>query len=94
VADVLLIPCPWCGARAQSEFSYGGDATLKRPAPDAPVDAWIAFVYQRDNPAGPHDELWFHGAGCRQWFRVRRDTRTHEIIASEPPHDAQSEDAQ
>jgi sarcosine oxidase subunit delta len=90
---VLLIPCPWCGARAQSEFSYGGDATLKRPAPDAPVEAWTAFVYQRDNPAGPHDELWFHGAGCRQWFRVRRDTRTHEIVASEAPHDGQSEDA-
>jgi sarcosine oxidase subunit delta len=90
---VLLIPCPWCGARAQSEFNYGGDATLKRPAPDAPVEAWTAFVYQRDNPAGPHDELWFHGAGCRQWFRVRRDTRTHEIVASEAPHDGQSEDA-
>jgi methylglutamate dehydrogenase subunit B len=90
---VLLIPCPWCGARAQSEFSYGGDATLKRPAPDAPVEAWTAFVFQRDNPAGPHDELWFHGAGCRQWFRVRRDTRTHEIVASEAPHDGQSEDA-
>ena len=91
---MLLIPCPWCGARAQSEFSYGGDATLKRPAPDAPVEAWTAFVYQRDNPAGPHEELWFHGAGCRQWFRVRRDTRTHEIIASETPRAAQSEGAQ
>jgi len=86
---MLLIPCPWCGARAQSEFSYGGDATLERPAPDARVDAWTAFVYQRDNPAGPHDELWFHGAGCRQWFRVRRDTRTHEVIASTPPHHVQ-----
>ena len=91
---MLLIPCPWCGARAQSEFSYGGDATLKRPAPDAPVETWMAFVYQRDNPAGPHEELWFHGAGCRQWFRVRRDTCTHEIIASEAPQDAQSEGAQ
>ncbi len=91
---MLLIPCPWCGTRAQSEFSYGGDATLKRPAPDAPLEAWTAFVYQRDNPAGPHEELWFHGAGCRQWFRVRRDTRTHEIIASEAPRAAQSGGAQ
>ena len=31
---------------------------------------------------GPHDELWLHSAGCRQWFEVRRDTRTHEILAS------------
>jgi len=87
---VLLIPCPWCGARAQAEFSYGGDATSKRPATGAPDEAWVAFVYQRANPAGPHDELWFHAAGCRQWFRVRRDTRTHEILHSAPPHDPQS----
>ena len=88
---MLLIPCPWCGARAQSEFAYGGDATLKRPATDAPIATWVAFVYQRANFAGPHDELWFHGAGCRQWFRVRRDTRTHEIMQSAPPHDARWE---
>lgn len=83
---MLLIPCPWCGARAQSEFTYGGDATQNRPATDASVETWTAFVYQRENPAGPHDELWFHGAGCRQWFRVRRDTRTHEIIVGTPLH--------
>jgi heterotetrameric sarcosine oxidase delta subunit len=85
---VLLIPCPWCGPRAQVEFTYGGDATLARPAPDAPEAAWVAYVFLRDNPAGAHDELWFHGAGCRQWFRVRRDTRTHQILASVPPGDA------
>ena len=78
---MLLIPCPWCGARNQVEFTYGGDATVKRPAPDAPMEAWHAFVYIRDNPAGPHDEWWLHSAGCRQWFKVRRDTRTHEILA-------------
>ena len=79
---MLLIPCPWCGPRAQAEFTYGGDATLTRPARSTlPSMRGRTFVYQRDNPAGPHDELWFHGAGCRQWFRVRRDTRTHEILA-------------
>jgi len=82
---MLLIPCPWCGPRAQIEFTYGGDASAKRPAADAPIESWVAFVYERDNPAGPHDELWFHGAGCRQWLRLRRDTRTHEIIGSAPP---------
>ena len=91
---MLLIPCPWCGPRAQVEFAYGGDATLKRPATDASVEAWAAFVYQRANPAGPHDELWFHGAGCRQWFRVRRDTRTHEILASAHPQDEPSGEGQ
>ena len=69
-------------ARAGRNSPTAATRPLKRPAIDAPVDAWAAFVYQRDNPAGPHDELWFHGAGCRQWFRVRRDTRTHEILAT------------
>jgi len=77
---MLLIPCPWCGPRAQIEFTYGGDATLKQPARDASEAAWAEYVYLRDNPAGPHDELWHHSAGCRQWFRLRRDTVTHEIL--------------
>ena len=33
---MLLIPCPWCGPRNQIEFTYGGDATVRRPAPEAP----------------------------------------------------------
>ena len=79
---MLLIPCPWCGARNQLEFSYGGDASLRRPPPDAPETAWTDYVYLRDNPRGPHDELWLHSGGCRQWLVVRRDTRTHDIVAS------------
>ena len=55
------------------------------PSPDAPEAAWADFVYVRDNPAGPHTEMWHHSAGCRQWFRVRRDTRTHAILGSAPP---------
>ena len=79
---MLLIPCPWCGPRSQIEFTYGGDAAVKRPANDAPETAWVDYVYLRDNPCGPHDELWLHSAGCRSWFKVRRDTRTHDILAS------------
>jgi methylglutamate dehydrogenase subunit B len=77
--DVLLISCPHCGARDQTEFAYGGDATVVRPAADAPLEAWFAYVYLRDNPAGPHAEYWQHVAGCRRWIRIRRDTVTHEI---------------
>ena len=79
---MLLIPCPWCGQRSQLEFTYGGDATVKRPLPDAPMKTWLEFVYLRDNPRGPHQELWHHSAGCRQWFKVLRDTQTHDILAS------------
>ena len=68
---MLLIPCPHCGPRDQNEFTYGGDATVPR---DGNVH-WL-----RDNPRGPLDEYWHHSAGCRTWFRIRRDTLTHEIL--------------
>ena len=79
---MLLIKCPWCGPRAQIEFTYGGDATVERPAdPDAVSDeAWYDFVFLRDNPKGPHSELWQHASGCRAWFKVLRNTQTHEIL--------------
>ena len=28
---MLEIKCPYCGKRSQNEFSYGGDASAKRP---------------------------------------------------------------
>jgi heterotetrameric sarcosine oxidase delta subunit len=80
----MLIPCPYCGARDLTEFSYFGDASCTRPDPSG-TDAQQRFVesfYLRDNPAGPHVELWYHAFGCRSWLRVTRDTRTHEIAAA------------
>lgn len=79
---MMLIPCPFCGPRNQVEFTYGGDATVRRPAGDAPQSAWFEFVYLRDNPSGAHDELWLHSAGCRRWFKVRRNVATHDILGS------------
>ncbi|UOK71238.1 sarcosine oxidase subunit delta [Ancylobacter polymorphus] len=77
----MRIPCPYCGARDAHEFAYLGDATLTRPDPAAPdaEQAFHDYVYQRDNPAGAHEEWWYHASGCRQWLRVARDTRTHAI---------------
>jgi len=48
----MLIPCPWCGERAHTEFAYGGDATVRRPArPDEASDSdWYAYLYLRQNP--------------------------------------------
>ena len=87
---MLLIPCPWCGPRAQVEFTYGGDAKVTRPADPAKAtdEAWHAYLYLRDNPRGPHAELWQHTGGCRRWFQVLRDTLTHEILAAAPPGEA------
>jgi sarcosine oxidase subunit delta len=84
----MRLHCPYCGERDVSEFSYRGDATLTRPdasAADA-MDAFTAYVYLRDNPAGPHREHWYHGAGCHSWLVVERDTRTHEILATSFAH--------
>ncbi|GLK75506.1 sarcosine oxidase subunit delta [Methylopila jiangsuensis] len=86
----MRIACPYCGPRGVDEFSYLGDATLKRPDPAAEnADAaFHAYVYLRDNPAGPHRELWQHASGCQSWLVVTRDTRTHEISAVEYARDA------
>lgn len=78
----MRIPCPFCGCRDVSEFVYLGDASARRPDADAP-DADTKFfeaVYLRDNPAGPHTELWYHASGCRGWLEVERNTKTHEIL--------------
>ncbi|MEX0302966.1 MAG: sarcosine oxidase subunit delta [Leisingera sp.] len=75
----MRIPCPLCGDRPLEEFTYRGDATVTRPAEDAPVEAWVDYVYLRDNPKGPHREHWRHAQGCGSWLVVDRDTATHEI---------------
>jgi heterotetrameric sarcosine oxidase delta subunit len=83
---MLLIPCPWCGPRAEIEFRYGGQAHVAYPADPAAVDdaAWADYVFMRDNPKGPFAERWVHTAGCRRWFNVVRDTLTNEVFASYP----------
>jgi len=80
---MLRIPCPWCGVRDETEFHYGGQAGIARPErPDElSDDEWADFLFMRDNPKGEFVERWVHGAGCRRWFKVVRDTVTHRIIA-------------
>ncbi|MBC8242312.1 MAG: sarcosine oxidase subunit delta [Alphaproteobacteria bacterium] len=79
---MLLIPCPWCGERLENEFTYGGDASLSVPTGDRQDDleAWDRFVYERENPAGPLNELWHHSYGCGKWLRLTRDTRTNLFV--------------
>ena len=76
----MRIPCPYCGLRGNNEFTYLGDATVRRPDPETPdaVHAFHDYVYLRDNAFGIHQELWYHG-GCHAWLLVTRNTRTHEI---------------
>ena len=89
---MLLISCPWCGPRAETEFSYGGEAHIMRPlAPDKLTDAqWGDYLFMRRNTKGAHREQWCHAAGCRRWFNVERDTVSYAIktvykIGESPP---------
>lgn len=81
---MLLIPCPYCGERAETEFAYGGEAGIARPKdPQALSDEqWADYLFMRTNPRGLHRELWNHAQGCRRWFEVERDTVSYEIHAS------------
>jgi sarcosine oxidase subunit delta len=72
------LACPRCGPRDVDEFRWGG-ARSRRPAPGAPPEAWVGYLYLRDNPAGRLQEWWYHRMGCRRWFLAVRDTRTNEV---------------
>ena len=78
---MLLITCPWCGPREESEFSYGGEAHIVRPKdPDALSDLeWADYLFMRKNPSGRYLERWLHAAGCRRWFNAERDTVSYRI---------------
>lgn len=76
-----LIPCPHCGIRPKEEFTIRGDASPVRPAPEAPEEAWTAYVYLRENPKGRYRESWHHSRGCRRFLVVERDNATHEVFS-------------
>jgi sarcosine oxidase subunit delta len=89
---MLLIPCPHCGQREETEFAYGNEAHIARPKdPDALDDAaWADYVFMKSNVKGLFLERWRHIHGCGRWFNVARDTVTYEILAvypmgAEPP---------
>ena len=83
---MLIIDCPYCGAREEAEFACDGEAHIARPlAENSITDAEFAdYLFLRDNPKGLFLERWRHTAGCRRWFNVARDTVTHEIVEIYP----------
>ncbi len=79
---MLEIHCPYCGEpRSEEEFSYAGEAHIRRPQDPAKLDdrAWGDYLHFRSNPRGAHRELWFHAAGCRRYLNVLRDTASYHI---------------
>lgn len=83
---MLFIRCPWCGARDEAEFRYGGQAHVEYPHDPAALDdqRWAEYLFFRDNPRGQYAERWVHTAGCRRWFNVIRNTATNEMRAEVP----------
>lgn len=81
---MLLINCPWCGDRAQTEFSYYGEAHITRPTdPDKLSDEeWADYLFFKKNPKGVHYERWLHTAGCRRYFNMARHTVSGKIYGS------------
>jgi sarcosine oxidase subunit delta len=80
----FLIPCPDCGPREVTEFSFGGE-TGRRPGPDEPVAALARYLYVRRNASGVQQEWWFHRDGCRDWLVATRDTRTNAVASAVRP---------
>lgn len=81
---MLLIPCPWCGERSESEFRCAGPV---RPARQQMLNlddaAWIEFLCHVDTKRGQITEYWQHEKGCGEWFKLRRNTVTHEVTPVE-----------
>lgn len=75
---MIRVPCPWCGPRNVTEFSHHGEHA-SRPEPTAATpEEWRRYLYFRKNSNGWVDESWYHSAGCRRFFSIRRNTTTNE----------------
>ena len=72
----LNVPCPTCGPRPFTEFTFGGEL---RPIEADDADGDFDRVFLRENVDGVQVERWFHLFGCRRWLTLRRDTRTDRI---------------
>ncbi|MCY3769164.1 MAG: sarcosine oxidase subunit delta [Gammaproteobacteria bacterium] len=90
---MLIIECPWCGKRDQSEFTAHGEAHIARPGDPYKLsdEEWGDYVFFRKNPKGLHYERWVHSHGCRRWFNVARCTITDHIYATYKPGDVRPE---
>lgn len=62
---MLLIPCPFGGPRAETEFTYAGPDMGPRGDPDtASDDDWVHGLTVPPNPLGPVTEHWRRAKGC------------------------------
>ncbi len=86
----MIINHPLLGERDAAEFVYLGDASLiDRPdwQDEQAAEKFHDYLYLRENPAGEHQELWYHEQGDRSWLVVTRNTLTHDILKVELARD-------
>jgi sarcosine oxidase, subunit delta len=76
---MMLLPCPWCGARNAGEFRYVGESGTRPDPATVTSEQWRRYLYFHVNPCGWVRENWYHGAGCRRYFTVERHTVTNEV---------------
>jgi sarcosine oxidase subunit delta len=78
---MIVLRCPYCHEeKTEEELIYGGEAGAERPSPDQASDVqWTDYLFMRLNRKGLYREQWCCSAGCGQWFKVARDTVTHEV---------------
>ena len=81
---MLVIECPYCGARPEPEFAYGGQAHVARPSEPATTteDELLQYLYLRDNTRGLFRERWRHVRGCGRFFNASRDTTTDFFVTT------------
>ena len=86
---MLLIRCPWCGYRDETEFNCGGEAHIIRPeCPESLTDEqWADYLFMRENKKGEQREQWLHSGGCRRWFNAQRNTVTYKFGVTYKPTD-------
>ncbi len=78
---MIRLNCPNCGPRNVQEFRYGGEYNPRPKHPEElPEDAWVDYVYMRDNHLGVQKEWWYHRAGCQLWFLAERHTGTNQVL--------------
>ncbi|MGI9605595.1 MAG: sarcosine oxidase subunit delta [Acidimicrobiales bacterium] len=84
---MLVVPCPNCGPRNQSDLRLVG-AAVPRPNPNEATRAeWGEYLYLRENPAGWLEETWYCRSGCRTYFNLERHQATNEFRNPPMPGD-------
>ncbi|MEO4000270.1 sarcosine oxidase subunit delta [Mesorhizobium sp. CAU 1732] len=78
-----IFPCPFCGPRDETEFTFATEAGKTRPEPakDVSAEAWSDYLVTNVNPRGATREVWLHQT-CGEFFVMERDTVTHAVTGS------------